>query len=311
MSNPLISVIIPCYNQGRFIDEAVNSVLNQTFQDFEIIIVNDGSDDEYTSEKLTNYIKSKTRVIHTDNKGLSAARNSGFNEARGEFVQYLDADDTILPSKFEEQLEIFNHDPSVDICFSDYRIYDIDKKTFLNHSSCDFPGDDRIWDFLFTWERGWNIPIHCALFKRKVWDDNMPFNEKLKAKEDWLMWCELAVRNKNFRFLDKQYAIYRYHSSNMTKNITEMHYTFFLAAYYIMQIIPDKYKDEFLKQTIVHINSSMERNIFPELTNQIIDLKNRFSEMDKTIDYRVGHFLLKPYRFIKTRIFRKQYLLGS
>ena len=74
---PKVSVIIPCYNHGVYIDETVDSVLDQTFQDFEIIIINDGSTDEFTVEKLKTYNKPKTKVIHTSNQGLSSARNNG------------------------------------------------------------------------------------------------------------------------------------------------------------------------------------------------------------------------------------------
>lgn len=306
---PRISVIIPCFNQGQYIDEAVDSVLSQTLQDFEIIIIDDGSTDKFTIEKLSNYSKLNTRVIHTENRGLSAARNLGFREAKGDFLQFLDADDTIEALKFEEQLNVFEQYPTTDVCFTDYRIYDINKKIFLNQPSAAFPGNDPVWDFLFKWERGWNIPIHCAIFKRENWNTKIPFNEKLRAKEDWFMWCDLVVRNKKFKFLDKKYAVYRYHQSNMTKDNTEMYYQFFLAAYYIMQIIPENFKDEFLKEIIIHINKSLERTIYPGLTNQISDLKYQFLEMDKTIDYRVGHLILKPYRFIKTKLFGKKYLL--
>jgi len=305
---PVISVIIPCYNQGEYIDNAVASVLDQTFQDFEIIIVNDGSTDEVTARKLNESIWPKTRIIHTVNKGLSAARNLGIRLANGEFIQLLDADDTISPAKFEKQTGLFSQDSNLDVCFSDYLIYDTDLKSYLNHLSSKFPGDLPIEDFLFKWERGWNIPIHCALFKRNVWATDAPFNEKLRAKEDWLMWCELAVKNINFRYIDEQYAVYRYHHNNMTKKSSEMHYWFFLTSYYIMQIIPNRYKEAFLKETILHINSSLEREIYPGLTNQIIDLKSRFSQMDKTIDYKLGNTILKPYRFIKTYLFGKKYL---
>jgi O-antigen biosynthesis protein len=306
---PRISVIIPCFNQGQYIDEAVDSVLSQTFQDFEIIIIDDGSNDKLTIEKLNNYTKLYTRVIHTENQGLSAARNLGFREAKGDLLQFLDADDTIEPLKFEEQLNIFEQYPETDICFTDYRIYDIDTKNFLSHPSAAFPGDGLIEDFLFRWERGWNIPIHCAIFKKDIWDIKAPFFDKLRAKEDWYMWCDLAVRKKKFRFLDKKYAVYRYHKSNMTKENTEMYYQFLLSAYYIMQIIPDNYKDNFLKEAIIHINKSLERTIYPGMTNQIADLKNQFFEMDKTLDYRIGRLILKPYRFIKTKLFGKKYLL--
>jgi O-antigen biosynthesis protein len=304
---PRISVIIPCFNQGQYIDEAVDSVLSQTFNDFEIIIIDDGSNEVFTIEKLKNYSKLKARVIRTENRGLSAARNIGFIEAKGDLLQFLDADDTIDSLKFEEQLNIFEKYPETDICFTDYRIYDINKNSFLNNPTAAFPGGIPLEDFLFRWERGWNIPIHSAIFKKKNWNTSTPFNEKLRAKEDWLMWCDLAVRNKNFKFLDKKYAVYRYHNTNMTKNSAEMYYAFLLAAIYIMQIIPEKYIEEFLMETILHINKSIEKAIYFDLTNQIADLKSRFSDMDKTIDYKIGNLLLRPYRYFKTIFIGKKY----
>jgi len=83
---PKVSVIIPCYNQGQYLDEAVDSVLNQTFEDFEIIIVNDGSTDDFTNNLLVNYHKPKTKVISTQNQGLPSARNNGIKIASGEYI---------------------------------------------------------------------------------------------------------------------------------------------------------------------------------------------------------------------------------
>ncbi len=78
---PKVSAVIPCYNHGQYIDEAVDSILKQTYQDVEIIVINDGSTDQFTIEKLRVYCKPKTRVIHTENRGPSAARNTGIAAA--------------------------------------------------------------------------------------------------------------------------------------------------------------------------------------------------------------------------------------
>lgn len=309
MSIPKITVLIPCYNQGKFIDDAIDSIQSQSFQDFEIIIINDGSDDLFTEQKLSDYDRPKTRVIHTSNNGLSAARNRGFSEARGEYIQFLDSDDIILPKKFEEQLVVFNEQPHIAVCYSDYKIYDIKKELFLSLPEKAFLGIDPLSDFLFRWERGLSIPIHCALFKKSLWSDN-PFNTELKAKEDWLMWCELAARGISFSYLNKEYAIYRFHETNMTKNIVEMNYAFFLSTDYIMQIIPEKYRKEFLRSSILHMNNILGMNIYPDLINQINDLKTRFDKIDHTVDYKIGHFILKPYRFIR-KIMGKKYLLEA
>ena len=99
---PKVSVIIPCYNAGEWIDEAVDSVLSQTYKDYEIIIVNDGSSDPLTQEKLRSYESSSIQVIHQENKGPAAARNTGIRSARGEYILPLDADDMLVPDLFGE-----------------------------------------------------------------------------------------------------------------------------------------------------------------------------------------------------------------
>lgn len=92
---PKVSVIIPCYNQGQFLDQTVDSVLAQSFDDLEILIVNDGSNDRFTDELLHDYRRPKTKVIHTVNQGVSAARNTAIRAATGVYILPLDGDDLI------------------------------------------------------------------------------------------------------------------------------------------------------------------------------------------------------------------------
>ena len=104
--NPVITVVIPCHNDGKFIDEAVDSVLCQTFQDFEIIIINDGSTDEFTNELLKTYSKPKTKVFTILNQGPSIARNIAIEKAKGRYILPLDADDRIFPNYLEKAFKI-------------------------------------------------------------------------------------------------------------------------------------------------------------------------------------------------------------
>jgi len=97
MTSPLVTVVIPTYNYGRYICETVESALGQTYSPVEIIVVDDGSMDD-TRERLATY-GDRIRYIHQQNRGLSAARNTGIQAARGEFVALLDSDDLWLPDK--------------------------------------------------------------------------------------------------------------------------------------------------------------------------------------------------------------------
>ena len=100
---PSVSVVIPCFNQGHFVDEAVDSVLAQSFDDFEIIIVNDGSTDGHTDRLPEDYPRERARVL-TTNQGLAAARNNGIAAAQGTYILPLDADDRILPGYLEKSV---------------------------------------------------------------------------------------------------------------------------------------------------------------------------------------------------------------
>ena len=107
-SPPLVTVVIPCYNQAHFLGEAIGSVLNQSYRNFEIIVVDDGSTDN-TSEVASHY--EEVRLVRQENRGLAGARNRGLGEANGEFLVFLDADDRLLPGALEAGLGRFEANP--------------------------------------------------------------------------------------------------------------------------------------------------------------------------------------------------------
>lgn len=115
--SPKVSVIVPCYNLGQYLDETIDSILAQTYQDFKIIIVNDGSTDGDTIELLKTYNKPKTQVIHTENQGPSAARSAGIPLAKGQYILPLDADDLIGDTYLEKAVEVLDKDPSIGIVY--------------------------------------------------------------------------------------------------------------------------------------------------------------------------------------------------
>ena len=130
---PKVSIVIPCYNQGQYLDEAVNSVLNQTYQDFEIIIVNDGSRDD-TELVALNLSKKDTRILYyyKNNGGLSSARNFGYEKSNGDYIQFLVSDYTIYPDKLKKQIDIFENDKTIDICYTNYILFDVENGKVLD-----------------------------------------------------------------------------------------------------------------------------------------------------------------------------------
>lgn len=241
MNKPKISVLIPCYNQGGFIDQALDSVLNQTGDSFivEVIIVNDGSTDSFTNEHLQKIQHPQVKVFRTENQGLASTRNFAYSKATGDYIQFLDADDMLAKEKFHLQLQIFHDNPEVDICYSSYQLFE-DNLANLNGQYAQLSiGNRPLHDFLYRWESEISIPIHCGLFRKSCWQTNeLPFENGFRSKEDWIMWTQLALKQKKFFFLNEDLAFYRRHSQNMTNNFVKMNMQFILAMQFIKTKLP-------------------------------------------------------------------------
>jgi len=218
---PLISIIVPCYNQAQYLDECLQSVIAQTYENWECIIINDGSPDN-TDEIANKWLKkdARFRYISKENGGLSSARNAGLRIAKGSFIQFLDSDDFLENNKFEESIECFNQKPDLDVVITNFStISEYSKKIMPSHqlSAIQFTFQSVLkeWDFTFA------IPIHCALFKIKSIGD-IRFNEQLKAKEDWFFWIQFFYKNQKSKFIDRYLVCYRMHKDSMTKSSIQM-----------------------------------------------------------------------------------------
>lgn len=133
---PKVSVVVTCYNLGKYIDEAIDSVLAQTYQDFEIVIVDDGSTDEETVRILDAYDKPKTRIIRTENQGVSLARNTGIAEARGEYILPLDADDKIAGTYMEKAVKVLDASPNIGIVSCRMDIFEDEPGSYTMPNFC-------------------------------------------------------------------------------------------------------------------------------------------------------------------------------
>ncbi len=251
MTLPKISVIIPCYNQGHFILETVESVLKQTDCVLEIIIVNDGSNDSVTEKVLAELVKKKPEIIliSSVNQGLASARNLGFSRATGEYIQFLDSDDLIATDKFKKQLEFFIAHPEIDICYTNYQLFEENLDQLKGRYTAIEISANPLEDFLYRWEREFSIPIHCGLFRRSCWRiDENPFVSGFRSKEDWIMWTKLIIRGKNIFFLNQDLAFYRRHAGNMTRNFPMINIAHIMAVSCIKDYLP-KDKRELFEDT--------------------------------------------------------------
>lgn len=260
----LITIIVPCYNQAQYLPEALESVLNQSYQNWECIIVNDGSPDN-TEDVAQEWCKKDNRFkyLKKENGGLSSARNAGLNIAKGEFIQFLDSDDLIESDKFIESLLLFDGNPSLSIVVSDFSLvkdYENTKLSpfcILNQNLLNFES------ILYLWDIDFSIPIHCAIFNKKYISD-LSFEENLRAKEDWLMWLKVFNENPQTTFLNKRLAVYRKHCSSMTNNFKFMNENNSKIYKYIIPMLNEENRLRFLLNEL-----SKQFNKSQRLHNQI------------------------------------------
>ena len=189
MNDPLVSVVIPAYNMERFICDAVDSALSQTYKNIEVIVIDDGSKDR-TKEILKKYAPN-IRYIFKENAGLSAARNTGIKYAKGEYVAFLDADDRWLSQKIEKQIKAFNESDSIGLISCGVRMINesgdilaVDKKEEIYSNKNKFIEKLYLSNFVSGGSQ--------AVVKRSCFEKVGFFDENIQSSEDWDMWLRIA-----------------------------------------------------------------------------------------------------------------------
>ncbi|GAM11024.1 putative glycosyltransferase [Geobacter sp. OR-1] len=207
---PKVTVVIPCFNQGAYVDEAVDSVLNQTLQDIEIIIVNDGSTDKSTNALLDAYSKPNTKVISIKNQGPGVARNIGISAAAGEYIFPLDADDKIAPTSLEKAVVILDEKPEVGIVCSLVDFFGAKRGRFV-------VSDFSERDLLLA-----NHICASAMFRKSDWEHTGGYNVNMKfGWEDWDFWLSLIELGRSVHRIPEVLFYYRVKNSSRTTNLTD------------------------------------------------------------------------------------------
>ena len=213
-----ISVIIPAYNAERTILETITSVQQQTFSDFEIIVINDGSTDR-TLELLNSVEDPRLKIFSYSNGGLPVARNRGISHATGEFIAFLDADDLWTPDKLELQLAALQQHPEAGVAYS-WTYFMEEKEGSLSFKGCEpvfFEGNVYanllVGDFIYN---GSN-----TLIRKQAIESTGEFDPTLKSCEDWDYWLRLAAR-WHFVVVRKHQILYRRSSGVMSSKVEVM-----------------------------------------------------------------------------------------
>lgn len=216
MAHPLVSVIIPNYNYARYLRQAIDSVLAQTYPHIEVVVVDDGSQDD--SRAVLEMYGTRIRWVTQRNQGVAAARNHGVRLSQGDYLAFLDADDYWLPAKIERQLERFRQNPELGLvyCGTD----EFNESGTVNLRVDGLEGWVLVELLLlrrpafFGGGSGFVVP-------RALFDEVGSFDERLSTSADWDLVCRLAAR-KPFGFVPEVLLKYRLHQSNMHANIAVM-----------------------------------------------------------------------------------------
>jgi GT2 family glycosyltransferase len=182
--DPIVSVVIPCYNYGQFVEDAVDSCLNSTFQDIEIIVVDNGSTDKHTIRILEQLNKPKTRVVKVGkNRSLPHGRNVGISRSMGRYILPLDADDMIHPAMIEKMVRVLEGNPKVGFVTAGLQYFGTQYWEWLPPS----------FDFKRLLEQ--NTVCVASLFRKVCWSEVGGYNESMKdGYEDWDFWISVAEK---------------------------------------------------------------------------------------------------------------------
>lgn len=217
----LVSIIMPAYNSARYICDSIESVINQTYKDWELIIVDDGSTDD-TSAIIKQYIDADKRIscYYQANARQGIARNTGIAKSKGSLIAFLDSDDLWLSNKLSLMMEEFEKsDP--DLLFTDAYIFDgnfnpenipVNQKRFMV-TSAKYQGTEGLQDFLF-FNR---IPMLTTLIKKEALINVNMFSSR-GICEDYELWLNLLIKGYNFRSISLPLAAYRVHNQSTTRN---------------------------------------------------------------------------------------------
>jgi glycosyltransferase involved in cell wall biosynthesis len=239
----MISIIIPCYNYGHFLPETLESILNQTYRNWECIVVDDGSIDN-TREVAMQWLVNDNRFkyYYQSNKGLSSARNTGISKASGDYVLFLDADDLIETQTLEAHCNFITKVLDNTIIFGLYR------KFSSNNDKTGFVETENVVTFKAGFQRNIRdilfltnpFPVSALLVSKKIISATGFFDESLSSLEDWDYWLRASLHaNFYYHNTEKSYTLIRVHPISMSTNNWRMVYNQLIVRLKMVSTITD------------------------------------------------------------------------
>jgi glycosyltransferase involved in cell wall biosynthesis len=220
-TNPIkLSVVIPCYNHGEFILQAIASVESCQANVYEILIINDGSTDPLTQKVLQALTERGYQVIHQENQGLAIARNHGISLAKGRYILPLDSDNKIRPNYITKAIKILDRQPEVGVVYGNFEFFG------------GVAGIKEVPEFDINLIVRGNYIDACAVFRKTAWEDAGGYDDKIPEQlgyEDWDFWLSVAEKGWHFYHIDEVLFDYRLRSDSMVSrcNLPEKRWELF------------------------------------------------------------------------------------
>ena len=220
--NPFISIIIPVYNGSNYIQNAIESVMKQTYKNFELIVVNDGSTDDGQTENIVRSYKDKVRYFRKKNGGVASALNFGIKKAKGEYISWLSHDDVYKPYKLERQVKELNDlGDKKTILFSNFELIDQDGKVFAQTSFDQLYTQEQMENTIFPVLKGTTNGCSMLIPKEFLIDAGL-FDESVRTTNDYEMWFVLFHKHP-IKFMKEYLIQYRIHASQDTQSSDKYH----------------------------------------------------------------------------------------
>ena len=290
MSSPIISICIPVYNAEKYVAETLESAINQTYKNIEIIIVDDGSVDKSWEiiERYRNKYPHIIKAFKQENKGGCAARNKAFLESRGDFIQWLDADDVLESTKIEKQLKSINFNKDTDIVLSCSfgKFYNDRSKSIFNKNSLykDLTPYEWLISYLTT---GDFFYPHCWLINRKIIQKAGLWNETVLLNQDGEYFTRVVANSSFIKFVSEAIVYYRTGNLNSvsTKKTIAKISSLINTNILIVDNILEHFNDQNMKNACLIFLQRLYSNILLDDNElaEIEKLKNKIKSLKGTI----------------------------
>lgn len=273
-SNSNVTIIIPCYNDGQYLMEALQSIYNQTLLPEKIIIVDDGSNTN-TKNVLATINNPLVQIVHQKNKGVSAARNYAISLALTDYIVNLDADDYFEPTFIEKAVELLNNNEHFIAVGSNFR-----KFCKLKTIEVLKPLGGSLTDFIVI-----NNCIANTMFRKKCWEVVGGFDEKMQeGYEDWEFWIAVLKLGGHVHIIKEVLSHYRIKAVSRDQNALKKH------DFELRQYIYLKHKEVYQEYLDFYIGELLRQNSL---------LRNSVDMAKKSREYTIGKFVLEPFRIVK------------